>query len=75
MKKAKFVTNLLIFCIALIALCFGIYAAISLSFKVDGTINYTINDACVEVTTQMYHSPYKASSNYKLKTDMVDILK
>lgn len=71
-KKSKIFVSVFTFCVAILALCFGVYAAINISFNLGGTVNYNVNDAKVEVTTQLLWSEYKAKSSYDLKTQMVD---
>jgi hypothetical protein len=57
------------FCVAVLALCFGVYAAITINFKVGGTVHYEVNNAKVEVTTTLYKSAFKANSAYNLKVE------
>lgn len=74
-KKVKILSSIFAFCVAVTALCFGVYAALSINYTVSGTVNYSVSQSKVEITTQLYKSSYKATSSYNLKTNMVDALK
>lgn len=67
MKKTKIMVSIFTFCVAVLALCFGVYAAITINFNVGGTVNYEVNNANVKVTTTLYKSAFKATSDYALK--------
>jgi hypothetical protein len=69
MKKTKIMVSIFTFCVAVLALCFGVYAAITINFKVGGTVHYEVNNAKVEVTTTLYKSAFKANSAYNLKVE------
>ena len=56
-KKLKLLVSLSTFCIAIAVLCFGVFAAIKVTYTVSGTISYDVNDAWVEVNTKVYYSP------------------
>ena len=73
MKKTKIMVSIFTFCVAVLALCFGVYAAITINFNVGGTVNYEVNNANVKVTTTLYKSAFKATSDYALKTDVGDV--
>lgn len=75
MKRSKILVSMFTLFVAILGLCFGVYAALKISYNVSGTVNYQVSHAKVEITTQLYHSSYKANSSLKLKTDMVDVLK
>ncbi|MBO5884328.1 MAG: hypothetical protein J6Q51_00865 [Clostridia bacterium] len=69
MKKTKIIVSVFTFCVAILALCFGVYAAISVNYKASGTVNYTVSNAKVEVTTTLYKAKAGFNSAYALKAE------
>lgn len=69
MKKTKIIVSVFTFCVAILALCFGVYAAVSVNYKASGTVNYTVSNAKVEVTTTLYKAKTGFNSAYDLKTE------
>ena len=55
-KKLKLFTKLYSFCFALAVLCFGVYAASTVDYTVNGTVSYDIEDAFVKINTKIYAS-------------------
>ncbi len=53
-KKVKLFVTIASFCLAISMLAFGVYAASSVSYTVSGTLTYTVSNALVGVSTQMY---------------------
>lgn len=58
-KRIKFFISLAGLCLSLAVLCFGVYAAISVSYKLTGSVNYTVSDAFVKIKTTVYSSEEK----------------
>ena len=54
MKKSKLFLSVISLCFALTMATFGVFAAISVSYSVRGKIGYVVNDAYVEVQTNVY---------------------
>ena len=62
-KRIKLFTSLASLCLSLAVLCFGVYAAISVTYKVGGTVSYTLQDVFVEVQTKVYRSTLTTQTN------------
>ena len=62
-KKLKLLVSLSTFCLAIAVLCFGVFAAIKVTYTVSGTISYEVNDAYVEMDTQVYAGTSAIKSN------------
>ena len=52
---------------AIAVLCFGVFAAIKVTYTVSGNISYEVNDAYVEIDTKIYTSTtgYETASSFK----------
>lgn len=71
MKKLKLATSLIVLCVAISILCFGVFAAQSLTYSIGGTINYEIEDVYVKITTKVYKVESQkttAEMNTEIKT-------
>ena len=55
-KKIKLLTSLSTFCLAIAVLCFGVFAAIKVTYTVSGSISYEVTDAHVDISTTVYYS-------------------
>ena len=53
-KRLKLLASLSTFCLAIAVLCFGVFAAIKVTYSVSGTISYEVNDAYVNITSRLY---------------------
>ena len=62
-KKLKLLVSLSTFCLAIAVLCFGVFAAIKVTYSVSGTISYEVNDAYVEMDTVVYAGTSAVKSN------------
>ena len=62
-KKLKLLASLSTFCLAIAVLCFGVFAAIKVTYSVSGTISYEVNDAYVEMDTVVYAGTSAVKSN------------
>ena len=71
-KKLKLLTSLSTFCLAIAVLCFGVFAAIKVTYSVSGTISYEVNDAYVEIQTKLYKSQsYMSKLDLRNKVDEI----
>ena len=55
-KKLKLIASLSTFCMAIAVLCFGVFAAIKVTYTISGSISYDVNDAYVKINTTVYAS-------------------
>ena len=55
-KKLKLLVSLSTFCLAIAVLCFGVFAAIKVTYTISGSISYDVNDAYVKINTTVYAS-------------------
>ena len=55
-KKLKLLVSLSTFCLAIAVLCFGVFAAIKVTYTVSGSISYEVTDAHVDISTTVYYS-------------------
>ena len=55
-KRLKLLTSLSTFCLAIAVLCFGVFAAIKVTYTISGSISYDVNDAYVKINTTVYAS-------------------
>ena len=62
-KRIKLLASLSTFCLAIAVLCFGVFAAIKVTYSVSGTISYEVNDAYVEMDTVVYAGTIAIKSN------------
>ena len=53
-RKTKLFFSLVSLCFSLAVLCFGVYSAMSVSYTVNGSVSYTIQDVFVSWTTRVY---------------------
>ena len=72
-KKLKMVFSIMTFCFVMLSLCFGVHASVSVSYTLDGDINYTVTDTVVDVTTKLYSSDKVLS--YAQGADIADSFK
>ena len=56
MKKLKLVMSIATMCLAIAVLCFGVLAATSVTYTIQGTISYDVEDVYVDVNTTVYKS-------------------
>lgn len=54
MKKFKLLASIASMCLAIAVLCFGVFAASSVTYTISGTITYDVSDVFVNVTTAVY---------------------
>ena len=67
MKKLKLLFSISTLCFALAVLCFGVFAATSVTYSVGGSITYKVEDVFVNITTKIYSSNAMAVSPDELK--------
>ncbi len=65
-RKVKLFCTLLSVCFSIFVLCFGVYAATSVSYTLGGSVVYVVNDVFVDVTTKVYASNAIAQTNEKI---------
>ncbi len=53
-KRLKLFFSIFSSCLAIIALCFGVYASIKVIYNVGGNIHYEIDNAYVDIETRVY---------------------
>ena len=53
-RKTKLFFSLVSLCFSIAVLCFGVYSAMSVSYTVNGSVSYTIQDVFVSWTTRVY---------------------
>ena len=58
-KKLNLIVSLSTFCLAIAVLCFGVFAAIKVTYTVSGSISYEVTDAHVDISTTVYYSASK----------------
>lgn len=64
MKKMKLLMSLSMLCLSIAMLCFGVFAASSVTYTISGTISYTVNDVFCKITCNLYSvKTVTASSN------------
>lgn len=54
MKKFKLLASIASMCLAIAVLCFGVFAASSVTYTISGTITYDVSDVFVNVKTSVY---------------------
>lgn len=54
MKKFKLLASIASMCLAIAVLCFGVFAAPSVTYQISGTISYDVSDVFVNVKTTVY---------------------
>ena len=52
-KKVKLFTTIASLCLAVALMAFGVYAASTVTYTVNGTVAYTMDDVLVDVTTKI----------------------
>lgn len=62
MKKFRLLASISSLCFAIAVLCFGVFAASSVTYTISGTISYTISDVFCDVTTAVYSYTEQLSS-------------
>lgn len=62
MKKFKLLASIASMCLAIAVLCFGVFAASSVTYTISGTITYDVSDVFVNVTTAVYSYEGQLSS-------------
>ena len=67
-KKLKLLLSLCAFCLSVAVLCFGVFAAIKVTYTVGGTISYEISDVFVELETRVFSTSKKYNNNEELQT-------
>ena len=68
MKKGKLILSLSLMCLSITVLCFGVFAAASVSYSISGTISYTVTDAFVTVSTKVYRGTNQYATDDALST-------
>ena len=53
-RKSKLVFSLVSLCFSIAVLCFGVYSALSVSYSINGSVSYEINDVFVELDLSVY---------------------
>ena len=73
-KKIKLLTSICTFCLALAVLCFGVFAAIKVTYTVSGTISYEVNDAYVNITTKVFldSAKYAKASDFSARSQEIE---
>ena len=54
MKKFKLLASIASMCLAIAVLCFGVFAASTVTYTISGTISYDVSDVFVNVKTTVY---------------------
>ena len=54
MKKFKLLASIASMCLAIAVLCFGVFAASTVTYQISGTISYDVSDVFVNVKTTVY---------------------
>lgn len=54
MKKFKLLASIASMCLAIAVLCFGVFAATTVTYQISGTISYDVSDVFVSVKTTVY---------------------
>lgn len=62
MKKFKLLASIASMCLAIAVLCFGVFAASSVTYTISGTISYTVSDVFVNLTTTVYSYDQKMTT-------------
>lgn len=68
MKKFKLLASIASMCLAIAVLCFGVFAASTVTYTISGTISYEVSDVFVNLTTTVY------SCDQKLTTEAMNTL-
>ena len=55
-KRLKLFFSIFASCLAIFALCFGVYASVKVKYQVSGTVHYKIDNAYVDIETRVYSS-------------------
>lgn len=55
MKKFKLLASIASMCLAIAVLCFGVFAASSVTYTISGTISYEVSDFFMDITTRVYY--------------------
>ena len=64
MKKFKLFVSIASMCLAVAALCVGVFAATNtINYQISGQVKYEINEAIVDITTKVYYSKHITPNN------------
>ena len=67
-KRIKLFVTLAVLCFSFAMLAFGVFSAMSVTYKTKGVINYDIENTYVELETRIYSTSIKFDDNATLKT-------
>lgn len=69
MKKLKLFATISSLCLAVAVLCFGVFSAVNVTYTINGSISYEVNDVFVQIETKVYRSKAKQAMDLQtLKT-------
>lgn len=72
MKKFKLLASIASMCLAIAVLCFGVFAASSVTYQISGTISYDVSDVFVNVKTTVYsYANNLSEANLKTYADAI----
>ena len=55
-RRGKLIFSLVSLCFSIAVLCFGVYSALSVSYSINGSVSYEINDVFVELDLSVYRA-------------------
>ena len=67
MKKMKLLMSLSMLCLSIAMLCFGVFAASSVTYTISGTISYQVSEVFCKITCDVYRTS-KETASAALKT-------
>ncbi len=55
-RRSKLIFSLISLCFSIAVLCFGVYSALSVSYSINGSVSYEIQDVFVELDLSVYRA-------------------
>ena len=74
-KQIKLILSCFTFVMAVLALCFGVYSSLQVTYQIGGNIHYDIENAYVDIETRVYSSPtiLDYATGAQIAHDFVDV--
>ena len=74
-RKTKLFFSLVSLCFSVAILCFGVYSALSVSYSINGSVSYVVNDVFVKLTMNVYRANQKTPLNFTEHSQNIDTIK
>lgn len=74
MKKMKLLMSLSMLCLSIAMLCFGVFAASSVTYTISGTISYTVTDVYCTISGVVYRNSAANVATATLNTNLTSLI-